>query len=199
MGGFMNDVVGSLNRVRDLLLQESQQAASQGDWELAKKRMGQAQRADQLRDEIAGHSKEGPLELPGALESPEIPRGQLHVGRTGYPKYLIQDGSLIKRGLQRAGGEYEHAVPHERFLEIRQKLSDKASECLRGRPRPFTIEQIQRDLNCPRYMTYVVVSWLLHGGLLASERKGSYRFSAPAAFADQIDALWNQLKGATPS
>ena len=63
-----------------------------------------------------------------------------------------------------------------------------------GKPHPFSIDQVQKGMDCPRYMTYVVVSLLLRVGLIVRARKGSYTFAQPATFAGQAAALWEQLK-----
>jgi hypothetical protein len=202
MGSSRPEVSRLLTQARDLLLTESQHAASHGDWGTAKTLMELAERADRLREEVSGPAglggptpkQEGtqPASISGELSaSPQLPL------RQGYPKYLVRDDSLIKRGLQRdRRAVYEHAVPQERYEQILDRLGQLASAFAHGKQRPFSIEQIQHGLDCPRYMTYVVVSMLLRHGLLLRARKGSYTFAAPAAFAATAAALWDQLKGA---
>jgi hypothetical protein len=195
----------SLQRVRDLLLAASQDAGGEGNWASARKLLELAERVDRLREELESLptdvSARGKLEdaepLTGPEDSPPLPP---KASRAGYPKYLVRDGLLIKRGLQRSGLDvYEHAVPQDHYERIVALLETMAAAWTHGRQRPFTIEQLQGEVSAPRYMTYVVVSFLLRQGLLLRARKGKYTFAEPATFAAAAADLWDRLKGETAS
>jgi hypothetical protein len=202
MGDSFPEVISTLIRARDLLLHESQQAGTQGDWVSAKTLIELAERADQLRKEIpeqaTGEAPAWKKETPKparAIEDDDL--GRRSSPPESYPKYLIRDGALVKRGLQRGGEDvYEHAVPRDRYDQILRQLTKMASAFAHAKQRPFGVEQIQRGLDCPRYMTYVVVSLLMRERFLIRARKGSYTFAAPATFTTDAATLWDRLKGA---
>ncbi len=202
MGTNLAEVVADLQQARDGLLAESQQSASQGDWLRAKNLLGLAERADRLRDDVtvlvSGTVLNSETNADEAARPPEFkpqPGPVTTEGPDGYPRYWVRDDALIKQGRQRDGvNVYEHAVPLERYNEILDRLAEKASAPNKGRR--FSIEQIQHKLDCPRYMTYVVVAMLVHEGILERARKGSYTFKTPATFRADAEALWNHLKGA---
>jgi hypothetical protein len=196
----------SFARVRDLLLGASQDAGSQANWARARKLLELAERVDRLRAELETMAKDTTAEeepaqpqLSASLEDSKP--SQERVSQAGYPKYLVRDGVLVKRGLQRSGVDvYEHAVPQDHYERILAQLGNMAAAVrTHGRQRPFTIEQLQGEVEGPRYMTYVVVSLLLREGLLIRARKGKYTFTAPATFAVDAANLWDRLKGEDPT
>jgi hypothetical protein len=203
MGAALPEVVSLLTRALDQLLGESQQAASEGNWKRAKVLMELAERTDRLREEVTANAGEGQtmtrladVEQETANDTepdrlvPQTPK------RSVYPKYRVRDDILIKQGLQRSGREvYEHSVTRERFDEIVARLANMAALPAQRKPRLFSIEDVQKELDCPRYMTYVVVSLLTSTGLVVRARKGSYRFSDPVNFRSAVNALWERLKG----
>jgi hypothetical protein len=204
MGDTLSEVVVILTRARNYLLSDSQQAAGEGNWAKAKALMELAERTDRLRIEVSGITG-GEIRAPARDDAEPPPPEDGEEGdlpqspptRGGYPKYRIRDNALIKQGLQRGGENvYEHAVPRERFDEILDQLANLADAAGRLNQRPFSIEKIQQGLTCPRYMTYVVVSFLLQQKLLIRARKGSYTFAAPSAFRSEAAKLWDDLKGA---
>jgi hypothetical protein len=204
MGNFLSEVIVILKQARDLLLRESQQAGSLGDWPTAKTLMELAERADRLREEVPisrtegePRKKDGPNPIfgdDGDRATPQSSREE------SYPKYLVRDDILIKQGLQRTGRDvYEHAVPREQYDQIIDSLKEIALTTSHGKQRPFNIERVQTRLKCPRYMTYVVVSMLLREGLLLRSRKGIYTFATPTTFGTDAATLWDRLKGDTIS
>lgn len=201
MGVELSEAVTSLAKIRNQLRSASQHAASGGDWGKAKLMMDLAERADGLREELSVHVTENPQ--PMATEATELP-GEVDIAqesakaeppaRGKYPRYWVGGGALTKQGLQRDGRDtYEHAVPRERFDEIAGHLADMAAAA-RIKQRQFTIDQVQQLLDCPRYMTYVVVSLLVSAGLVVRARKGSYRFSDPDTFRLAVKDLWDRLE-----
>jgi hypothetical protein len=165
--------------------------------------MALAERVDQLRGDVAAPEGEKLLASPEAGFGPAtaIDLGGVLIrrppARSSYPRFWVRDDVLVKQGLQRGGVEtYEHAVPRERYEQILERLTDLADDAGRARHRPFNIEKLQHELDCPRYMTYVVVSFLLQEGLLIRARKGSYTFASRSDFASNAASLWDKLKGA---
>jgi hypothetical protein len=205
MNALVPQAVLALTEARDLLLSQSQEAASQGCWAHARKLMELAERADRLREEVQGLTTAGLAEteqenrlLQATPEDELSPRGI--PAREGYPKYVVRDGALVKLGLQRDGHNvYEHAVPQEHFDQLVRQLTDMAATRTHGKQRPFTVEDVQKGVRCPRYMTYAAVSLFVREGLIVRARKGSYTFAAPATFANAAAALWIRLKGASAS
>ncbi len=202
MAGPWPEIVACLERVCDFMLNESRRAASHGDWERARVLMDLAERADLLRKDIAVPQGLAPATPPAgaAPGSPAkgSPAADPLLAEDVYPKFFTRDDALVKRGLKRDGtGEvYEHAVPREQYDQILDRLSRMAATFAHGKQRPFSIEKIQAEVDCPRYMTYVVVSMLLRAQLLIRARKGSYTFTAPGDFAGAAAKLWDRLKGA---
>jgi hypothetical protein len=201
MASSLPDAVDNLIRARDVLLNESQRAGSTGNWDRARTLMELAERVDRLREAIplpvtgSPQLNQKQSEQPSVVEEKRRDAGRDQA--KNYPKYLVRDGALVKRGLQRGGHDiYEHTVPQARFDQIIDRLGNRAAAVRPGKQRPFSIEQVQGDLDCPRYMTYVVVSMLLREGLLARVRKGSYTFAAPATLSADAATLWERLKGA---
>lgn len=200
MAGSWPEIVACLTRACDFMLNESREAASHGDWERARVLMDLAERADRLRKDLPVSQELAPAPRAGAAPSPaakEPPSADRFAG-DDYPKFFARDDALVKQGRKRDGsGEvYEHAVPREHYDHILDRLSRLAASFAHGKQRPFSIEKIQAEVDCPRYMTYVVVSMLLRAQLLNRARKGSYTFTAPADFAAEAAKLWDRLKGA---
>jgi hypothetical protein len=204
MGDSLADIVRNLRSARDQLLSESQQAAGQGNWARAKTFMELAERTDQLHQAILAQKFDRAQESENALEPLHAPENgeeeaaQPLASRNRYPRYLVREDVLVKQGLKRDGHDvYEHAVPHERYDDIIERLGSMASSVPQGRQRTFSIEQVQQELDCPRYMTYVVVSLLLREKHLISSRKGCYTFAAATSIRNAAAELWERLKGAT--
>ncbi len=198
MSSPLTEAVAFLTRARDLLLGQSQSAGGQGNWATAKSLIDLAERADRLREEIPAlrMSREGhrPKE-ESEQESTAAEDGATDqtTAQNGYPKYFVRGNNLVKRGLQRSGQDvYEHAVPQDWYEQIFDRLVQMTKAP--GKQHPFSIDQVQKGMDCPRYMTYVVVSLLLRVGLIVRARKGSYTFAQPTRFAGQAGALWEQLK-----
>jgi hypothetical protein len=204
MGDTLSEVVVILMQARKYLLTSSHKSADEGNWARAKVLMELAERADRLRNDVSGVSGGELLPEQRADDEPtasdeieESNHPQITTTRAEYPKYRVSDNALIKQGLQRGGEKvYEHAVPKDRFEAIINHLADMADAVGRAKLRPFSIEKIQQGLTCPRYMTYVVVSFLLQRKLLIRARKGSYTFVAPNVFRSEAPKLWDDLKGA---
>jgi hypothetical protein len=196
------EAVEFLERARDCLVRQSQQIAAEGDWTSVKRLIDLAERTDGLHQEIRAMTASGHTEKTRRaftlLATPEESQTLLEPWSPRkaeeYPKYRVRDGVLVKQGLQRDGKHvYEHAVPHERFTEIVSAVAAKATRG--GKQKPFTIDQVQEELDCPRYMTYVVVSLLVRQGLLVRARKGSYTLAAPSTLGFDAANLWKQLQG----
>jgi hypothetical protein len=211
-----------LQKVRDALLAGSQQAGGQGDWALARKLIDLAERADALRQETmalaggAGKAEAAP-ETPGEAARRPMPQrcpgcGYAEVSprartcakcghdfggekRGGFPRFSVRGGMLVKKGLQRDGRSvYEHAVPQDKFDQILARLAALAAGRDEHRQKGFTVDDVQRGLDCPKYMTYVVVSLMLREGLLVRPRKGAYLFAAPGEFSSEAGGLWGDLQ-----
>jgi hypothetical protein len=220
----LTEAVQGLEKARDVLLASSQQAGGQRDWALARKLMDLAERADALREEakaVAGGggkseaAPEVPREAAGSPLHKRCPRcGYAEVWqrartcekcgydyraekRGGFPKFGVRGGMLVKKGLQRDGRSvYEHAVPQDKFEKLVARLGTLAAGRDGHRQKEFTVDDVQRGLDCPKYMTYVAVSLLLREGLLIRARKGAYLFAAPGDFASEAAGLWGRLQNA---
>lgn len=196
MPDHLTDALGQLTRARDQLIAASQIAAGAGSWEAALSLMKLAERADQLRADVpasgdGGRSKGDRAAAHGANGHAEAPRLS---DRESYPKFVVREDSLVKRGLQRDRRRvYEHSVPRERYEATVEHLAGMAARG-QGKHRPFTLEHVQDDLDHPRYVTYVVASFLLKTGLIKRVRKGSYDFSGPETFAADAADLWCRLE-----
>jgi hypothetical protein len=200
MGRSLDDVRTMLAQARDVLLVESQRAGSDGDWEHGRRLFELARGADELAKGVS-QAAAGLVAADAADDDPSrsvtLPppgAGGRPASAEGYPKFTTNDEYLVKEGLQRGGDDiYQHAVPRARYEEI-LKAVEATANAATSRRRAFSIDQVQKRLSCPRYMTYVVVSMLLQRGLLVRARKGSYTFANPATFAADAANLWDQLR-----
>jgi hypothetical protein len=201
MDACQSDVIRALEKARGALLQASQQAAQRGRWPFARKLVELAERVDGIRVEA---ETQGPasnhrqaqmfaLVAPSlaSLDAVQAERARKHAE---YPIYIVNDGMLVKRGLQRDGlNFYEHAVPREACSAIIRQIQAKTHET-DGKARPFTIDDLQHDLTCPRYMTYVVASLLLRHGLMTRTGKGKYIVESPATLVEDVTKLLEEIQ-----
>ena len=217
VGPRLTEAAQGLEKARDALLAGSQQAGSQRDWGLARRLVELAERADSLREEIkslTGTSTPQATQEPpgeseplrkrcpqcGAQDNWHRARTCLKCGydfgarkRAGFPRFVVRNGLLVKVALQRdRRNVYEHTVPQDKFDKILARLVAMASAQSEA-GEEFTVDDVQTGLDCPKYMTYVVVSLLLQKDLFVRGRKGLYRFSEPEDFPTAVAGLWSRL------
>jgi hypothetical protein len=207
MVAIQSDAIRALKDARGTLLHASRQAAHFGQWPAAKKLVDLAERVDRLCTEAEClHAEANGQEprlfalLGPTLESPLALSAEQQLTRfrqQEYPIYLVSDGVLIKRGLQRDGKHYyEHAVPKESCGGIVRQIQSIAVEA-GGKARSFTIDEVQHGLSSPRYMTYVVAALLLRKGLMIRAGKGRYLVESPQSLVDDTAKLWDDLLNRT--
>lgn len=208
----------SLKAARDELLEAIQEAGRQQDRTLLRQLTDLAAGTIKLREDIEALRRsdlnESERAVPEVSETSYLPRriGTMQPDgketdvsavretshlprrkREGYPKFSIRGDTLVKAGLKRDGHNvYEHAVPRGEFAQILDRLAE-----MTGRYQDeevFGIDEIQKGLDCPVYMTYATASLLLAEGLLRKVRKGAYLFASPAHFAQDSNKLWDKVR-----
>jgi hypothetical protein len=208
-----NEVDAHLRKVKeilDFLLERNRQALWQGDVSLAQKWQKLAEQTGLLLTRIqdladpggppdrAGQASGAIAQIERPTEIPVAPRKN-HTfslkNHEDFPKFWVRGNALVKQGLQRNKQDvYEHTVPKEKFDEIVRHLQTMASYRENKRQKEFKTDEVQEGVNCPPYMTYVVISLLHRQGLLDKARKGAYLFAAPESFFSDVDRLWRELQ-----
>ncbi len=196
----LNEALRRLEQARDFLVRSSQEASGGREWARARRLVDLAEYTDRLRAEVEALRSDGDASdasealsegMPPRGERLAVPAGSGKARPAGYPRFWVRDDVLVKQGLQRDGRNvYEHAVPRERFENILERLAKLAHQ----RTKEFSIDDVQQALDCPVYMTYVVVSLLVREGLVRRARKGAYGFPAPDEFPAQAAGLWPKLQ-----
>jgi hypothetical protein len=199
----LSEPARGLQKIRDQLLAASQKAGSQGDFTLAPKVMELAAKAHALSEEIeaivrGNRMVESPSDKQKMPVEPDADQGDESDSR--FPQFRVRRGMLIKRGLQRDGrGVYEHSVPQDQFQGIITRLADIADKQDPDDPREFSVEDIDPEVPCPKYMIYVVLSLLQKERILQRPRKGAYLFAAPEEFQTAATDLWSRLQKTGPA
>jgi hypothetical protein len=199
----MQRVSESLKEIREKILDASRECFRNDtgqEWREAELLFNFAKSVDALRQEADALSK-GASRASTATPPPQL-GGSRHIGgkeaegqrqpkkrKEDYPRYMIRSGCLVKVGLSRdKRTEYEHEVPKSEFDKVVARLSALAAP-----NKEITVEQVQADLDCPSYQTYIVVAVLLQMGVLNSPWRGTYKFAAADKFAADAAAVWNRL------
>jgi hypothetical protein len=198
-------VAKSLESVRETLLECSHKYIStteDNEWDAAESLFTLAKSADGLRRQVISV-------LNGAQPSnmmASIPTSERELGarqkvmtpkpskkrKEDYPKYSVRSDSLLKIGLGRdRKTEYEQIVPKLEFNKIIDRLSSMA-----GSYDEFTYEDVQQELECPMYQTYIVLSLLRQMELLDLPRRGIYRFHSADTFVSTAPSIWSQIQQA---
>jgi hypothetical protein len=188
-------------RLRDLLLALSHQFAKSDEqnWDRAEHFFAASKRVDQLRREMAfglnAADGEGRRKLgsDNANQSPRPTANQNNVRKSkkAYPKYALRSDVLIKTGLSRdRRTEYEHAVPKDEFEKVVARLSELTSR------KKFIAGDVLKEVKCPSYQAYLVISFLKERGLLVVPRRGLYAFRRPKDFAAESRTIWESLGNA---
>jgi hypothetical protein len=170
-----------LKLAREAFVRASQEAMRHDDpnWVLIDGLMAITKRLDHLRNEVK------------ALQDSPEPLKQKSVGRidkSGYPKYVArEDGSVVRIGLSQNGSEYEHVAKEHDFRSIIEIINRFVHS------EAFAVDDVQKSLNLPSYLTHLVIS-LLREKLdkLESPKRGRYVFKEKAPL--NADAILNELR-----
>ena len=185
-----------LEEVRDMLFECSRQSVNgDGEWQTAETLFSLAKNADLLRQQVSLVVDGAPLPAVEAkavnLQKPNQPEAvkPARKRKEDYPKFVLRSDCLLKIGLSRnKRTEYEHEVPKAEFDKIVARLVSLAPTA-----KEITVEEIQADLDCPSYQTYVVIAVLLKMGLLTSPWRGAYKMRSAGRFASDANGVWSQL------
>ena len=162
--------IEKLGAVRDSLFEASREVmtSGEGDWRTMEGLIEASKRAEILRRTLKEFMDKGHLPSPPPLAG----RISATKRREDYPRYEVRDGAVVRVGLRRNGRtEYEHIVKRPDFDTLIARLNEfvDASE--------FTVDDVQKGLSLPVYMTYLVISLLGERlEVLEPARRGAYRF-----------------------
>lgn len=196
------EIAVSLATARDGLLAAIADAAGEEDWSAPVRLVELAQHTDTVRKGVLALTGGRALGSARAANGSGNAQGKLATKTprsATYPRFLVRDGLLVKQGLQRNGRDvYEHGVPRKQLDQILESVGGMAQGRKGTRHEPFSMEAVQDKLDerggLPRYMTYVVMSFLRERGLLDRLRKGAYVFTDSARFATAAGQLWQDLQ-----
>jgi hypothetical protein len=186
-----------LEEVRDMLFECSRQCVNGGggEWQTAEALFALAKNADFLRQQVTRVTDVEPAPLDQRMEAKLQAGGEPEVvkpsrkRKADYPKFVLRSDCLLKIGLSRdKRTEYEHEVPRPEFDKIIARLVNLAPA-----NKEITVEEIQADLDCPSYQTYVVIAVLLQMGLLTSPWRGAYKIRNARQFASEARGVWSRL------
>jgi hypothetical protein len=186
-------------QLKELLFSCSHELARGGeaDWERAEALFQLAKSADQLQRNIANVLSHGqrpersrPARAVAGKQNVGVVRKQSRSLRKDYPKYLVKGNLLFKTGLSRdAQKEYEHVMPKNDFDSIISLLAKYSAA-----KTAFGVEELRRDLSCPAYQIYTVLSLLKKKGILQVPKRGLYTFKSPGTFPAAAANLWGELQ-----
>lgn len=161
--------VTQLKQARDQLVVASQHAMRQeeADWSQIEGLMAVIKRLDLLRQDIDTLATE-----EGTQRLREDPKVTGRIDKSGYPKYLArEDGAVVRIGLSQDGSEYEHVAKEYDFRSIIEMINRFVHA------EYFTVDEVQKQLNLPSYLTHLVISLLRETlGKLKSPKRGRYAF-----------------------
>lgn len=203
IGAELRGVVTNLEHARETLFECSHKHVTldEDEWHVAESLFRLAKSADMLRRQVISILNGTPpstammdtstseksfvqKEKP-ATHKPSKKR------KEDYPKYLVRNESLVKIGLGRdRRTEYEQVVPKSEFDKILDRLNALIDT------EEFTAEDVQQELECPMYQTYIVLALLREMELLELPRRGVYSFPSAETFTSNAHSIWSQLQQA---
>ncbi len=200
----LNGVISDLERTRETLFECSHQHVAldeNSEWHTAESLFRLAKSADILRRQVISIlNGTPPLSMATDTFTSEKrltsnEKKTTHKSskkrKEDYPKYLVRNDSLMKIGLGRdRRTEYEQVVPKSEFDKIIARLNAITDNS------EFTAEDVQQELECPMYQTYIVLALLRQMELIELPRRGVYRFRSADTFTANAHSIWNQLQQA---
>ena len=163
--------MGVDKRARKILSKAEEQLAALASELVAARQYDEARPVLQLADDLRGLGRDRTAIEPAA---PPPPR-RSPAGRAGYPRFAVEDDSLVKIGWSRqAKAEYEHRSPLSTLQIIARAVSTIADR--RGR---FTTEDLMPlsdadGREVPSYQSYLCLAFLRHAGLVGRGGRSKY-------------------------
>ena len=177
--------VAQLKQVRDQLVLASQHAMRQddADWSQIEGLMSVIKRLDLLRQDIDNLKADG-----GTQKTTADMKVAGRIDKSGYPKYIArEDGAVVRIGLSQDGSEYEHVAKEYDFRSIIETINRFVHA------EYFAVDEVQKQLNLPTYLTHLVISLLRETlGKLKSPKRGRYAFVEKTPL--NADSLLDELR-----
>lgn len=155
------NVLEVLQHAKKAMLETSQLAGAEGDWDLAKKALQWAQQLDQMTVEAST-----PVFAPNV---PVLMRGVAQAQRTALPRYYVDRDRLIKVGASRDGGMYKHSVTRSHFDGVIDRL-----EMVTASDGLFDMSDVLRHIDIPRHEPLIVTGALANENILKKVRRGRW-------------------------
>lgn len=115
--------------------------------------------------------------------------------RSGYPKFEIRNGSLIKVGWsKKQGTEYSHKVPMTVFDETVKAMSALSASEAGPFPAEAVIERVNRtqDEIVPAYQVYVTIAFLREKNCVGQVGREGY--TIPLDLKQKAKNVWARLE-----
>ncbi len=129
-----------------------------------------------------------------AERRPDPQAGGEEAGPEAGTIFFTEGEELVKQGPRRSGeGTYRQRASREAVEEILSRINT-----IRQEKPEFGAVDVHRHLQRPQYWTYLVIGALEQAALIASPRRGTYRFEAPERSLS-TSTLWKALQEQKPS
>ncbi len=113
---------------------------------------------------------------------------------SGYPKYEVQNDTLIRTGWsKKEGAEYAHSIPKSAFnstIEIMDNLARRTIGPIKAEEIIKTIDNIE-SVEVPSYQVYVVIGMLRQKGCI--KKLGRKGYEIPPGTASKARKEWEKM------